>query len=156
MAAPFKHFMQKIEQLKQEEADNEVKAREAEEVDKLAKLSAPEVKEEEEEEKKEDTSVIEFRPKEKRGRDDEKGELKATSKKVKKAAVVAEPFDYQTQTVKKIGRTEEKKPDEEGDNFAGVEKKRKQARQRNNMKSGNKSGFQSFMKNKFKNPGKKG
>lgn len=145
MATPFRLFMTKIAQLREEEKMN------ADKEEETPTTVYPIPNTMKEEDKEDDSSVIIFKPPSKRPAADETNELRATTKRKKKTVGEIKPFSYEEITMSNLAKEEAVKPDEQGDMLNKGEEGRATAiRQRTNMKSGNKSSFQKFLKSKFK------
>ena len=145
MSAPFRMFMTKIAQLRDEEKKKEDETPEP--VNPIQDIIPPEDKEETNEE---DSSVIIFKQPNKRT-SEETSDLRATSKRRKKTVGELKPFSYEEVTMTSLAAEEEVKPLEQGDMLnKGDDSKATSIRQRTNLKAGNKSSFQKFLKKKFK------
>ncbi|XP_063676730.1 exosome complex component 10-like [Bolinopsis microptera] len=145
MSAPFRMFMTKIAQLRDEEKKKEDETPEP--VNPIQDIVPPENKEETNEE---DSSVIIFKQPNKRT-SEEAGDLRATTKRRKKTVGELKPFSYEEVTMTSLAAEEEVKPLEQGDMLnKGDDSRATSIRQRTNIKSGNKSSFQKFLKKKFK------
>ncbi|KAL5264843.1 hypothetical protein ACHWQZ_G005798 [Mnemiopsis leidyi] len=145
MSAPFRMFMNKIAQLRDEEKKKE------EEVPVQVPIQENNRSESVEDKIDDDSSVIIFKAPSKRPQSEENNELKATTKRRKKTVGEIKPFSYEEITMSTLAAQEEVKPREEGDMLnKGEEGRSTSIRQRTSIKSGNKSNFQKFLKNKFK------
>lgn len=146
MSAPFRMFMTKIAQLRDEEKKKEEET--PSQVNPIQDIIPPEDTEETNEE---DSSVIIFKPSSKRPQSEEANELRATTKRRKKTVGDLKPFSYEEVTMSTLAAQEEVKPRAEGDMLnKGDEGRATSIRQRTAIKSGNKSSFQKFLKSKFK------
>ena len=145
MSAPFRMFMTKIAQLRDEEKKKEEEAPVQVPVQEKNHTESVEDKVED------DSSVIIFKAPSKRPQGEENNELRATTKRRKKTVGEIKPFSYEEITMSTLAAQEEVKPREEGDMLSkGEEGRATSIRQRTSIKSGNKSNFQKFLKNKFK------
>lgn len=145
MSAPFRMFMNKIAQLRDEEKKKEEEAPVQLPIQENNRSDSVEDKIDD------DSSVIIFKAPSKRPQSEENNELKATTKRRKKAVGEIKPFSYEEITMSTLAAQEEVKPREEGDMLnKGEEGRSTSIRQRTSIKSGNKSNFQKFLKNKFK------
>jgi hypothetical protein len=144
MSAPFRMFMTKIAQLRDEEKNKE------ETPAPVCPIQETIPPEDTDDTNEEDSSVIIFKPSSKRPQSEETNELRATTKRRKKTVGDLKPFSYEEVTMSTLAAQEEVKPRAEGDMLnKGEEGRATSIRQRTAIKSGNKSSFQKFLKSKF-------
>ena len=146
MAAPFRAFMSKIEQLKKEEDSAKVN-------EQVYPLGEPNVPAEPEPVKDEfNKDAIIFKQTNKRVESDETIKTQATSsKRFKKNVGNVKPFSYEEITMTSIAKAETVKASSKGEMLDSQEESRVSTiKQRTKLKSGNRSGFQNFLKKKFK------
>lgn len=146
MAEPFRKFLSKIEQLREEEKK---KLEEPKVVYPIKDIIKPE--ETIEENDAEDKNVIVFKQPAAKRQSEENIELRATTKKRKKMVSDFKPFSYDEVTMSNLAENEEVKPRERGEMLnKGEDSRATSIKSRTSIKAGNRSNFQSFMKKKFK------
>ena len=160
MAAPFRLFMNKIAELREEERKKE----EEEEGERgnlyplPAAAAPPPVQFTNDDAVDEGGNLIVFKAPVKRppppdGEEPEERGLRAKSGKKRRKKEVGEfsPFNFEEVSMKQMAADEEVRPRERGDMLnTGEESRASSIKQRTNMKTGNMSSFQNFLKKKFR------